>query len=436
MTHLAVSEWGRVAIGEAGFSNEQASALVRAAQAHPLGGDEGSGIVSHRLTHLRAGQFVGVLAAEGCSLEILPKIESDAPIGEEEAPRLRGQLVRMLAVALDVDIGAGEAATMGHQRISLLDILIRLFADRLLAQTRRGLPRSYLGHEDDLPALRGKLDVVRQFTINAVRPDRLACRYDALSSDIPLLRAMKACVVFLGQHARVPETRRRHDELRFVLSDVRDVAPREIDWKEIIVDRTSRHWTDLLNLARMFLGRNWQAVHHDPSQIRGLSLLFPMNDLFEAYIAALLPRALAGAGLTVDAQGGRLFCLSDEEGGQRGLFQTRPDLIIRHASGAPALVLDTKWKRLTPRLEDAKQGVSQADVYQLMAYAQLYRCSELMLVYPHHRGLGMEPFNRQFLIRPSHEQRLRIVSVDLAQGEGSVVAQLRQLCAAALALAC
>jgi len=158
VTHRAVSEWGTVRIGHAdGFTAAQGAALCHAARAHTLGGDEGTGIVSHRLSHLKAGQLVGVLGAPGCSLEILPKVDAAAP--DEAAAQVRGQLVRMLAVALGIEIGAGEAAAMGHQDASLIDLLVRLFAERLLAETRRGLPRAYLAHEDDLPALRGRLDV-------------------------------------------------------------------------------------------------------------------------------------------------------------------------------------------------------------------------------------------------------------------------------------
>lgn len=34
-------------------------------------------------------------------------------------------------------------------------------------------------------------------------------------------------------------------------------------------------------------------------------------------------------------------------------------------------VVDTKWKRISNRIDDLKHGVSQADVYQMMAYGQL-----------------------------------------------------------------
>ena len=45
------------------------------------------------------------------------------------------------------------------------------------------------------------------------------------------------------------------------------------------------------------------------------------------------------------------------------------------------IILDTKWKRLVdkPRIN---YGISQADMYQMYAYAKKYRTSEIWLLYP------------------------------------------------------
>src|SRR3546814_9328733 len=98
----------------------------------------------------------------------------------------------MLDIALGLDISLSSTADMARQNVTLLDILIRAFGDKLLAEVRRGLPRRYQQCEDDLPCLRGRIDVVRQFTVNAVRPDRLACRFDQLDANTPLMPIMAA----------------------------------------------------------------------------------------------------------------------------------------------------------------------------------------------------------------------------------------------------
>jgi 5-methylcytosine-specific restriction enzyme subunit McrC len=335
----------------------------------------------------------------------------------------------MLDVALGLNIGDGAAANMARQDEGLLDILIRLFADKLLAEATRGLPRAYLALKEDLPALRGRLNVVRQFTTHAVRPDRLACCYDALSSDIVLMQAMKACVIALRRHARADVTVRKLDELRFLLADISDVAVSALAWSSVCISRTNRRWESLYGLARLFLKRDWQATHRAADAGQGITLLFPMNDLFEAYIAALTKRALRPAGLTVESQGGRLFCLIEEGAGGRGCFQTKPDMIIRRGTGirGPAVaIVDIKWKRLATVTDHPKHGVSQPDVYQMMSYGQVYDCPELVLLYPHYAGLGESSLSKPYAIHNS-TARLRVRSVDVMQGEADILANISKM---------
>lgn len=429
MTHLTVHEWGCVSVytddcgnSSHGFTRIQANALLAAARAHPLANQHGTNILIDRHKEIIAGQMVGVIAAPGCSLEILPKIDSETI---EPDAAMRHRLVRMLDVALGLEIGDGQAAAMARQTETLLDILIRLFADRLLAEARRGLPRAYRTQEEDVPALRGRLNVRRQFTALAVRPDRLACRYDALLADTALLRIIKVCAILLRRHARVAETIRRLDELRFLLADISDVSQSDLPWSQVRIDRTNRRWRALYGLARLFLKREWQATHHDSREQDGITLLFPMNDLFEAYIAALAKRALRGTEWAVHTQGGGLFCLIEEGEGGRARFQTKPDLLIKQDRDV-VMVIDTKWKRIGRNPDDAKRGVSQADVYQMMAYARLYRCPEVMLLYPHHAGLGADALNVAYGILAG-EERLRLASVNLVSGEAAVVEQLAGL---------
>jgi len=434
MTHRAVSEWGKVAVGgssdvsggaSSGFTVRQAEALVTAARAHPLGGTDGGQILADHRHHLRAKQMVGVLAAPGCSLEILPKVDPEAP--DESAHTVQRRLVSLIDLALGLDIGDGGAAAMAHGANSLLEVFIRLFAERLLARTRRGLPRRYLPCEDDLPALRGHLNVTRQFTVNAMRPDRLACRFDVLSHDIALMRVMAATVVSLGKRTRVPATRRLLDELRFVLADVTLLPPTALPWPALRIDRTNRAWDSLLRLARLLMGREWQATGHDTQGHAGTSLLFPMDKLFEQAVATLLRRALAGSGIEVVAQGGLKHCLGDwreHDPCDGHLFQTRPDLLLRRG-GKVIAVIDAKWKRLAADPLDRRHGVGQADVYQMMAYARLYECRRLMLLYPSVPGTGTGEV-RRFGVHGGREM-IAVGRVDVAQATAGVVAPLDAL---------
>ncbi|SEH15750.1 5-methylcytosine-specific restriction enzyme subunit McrC [Sphingopyxis sp. YR583] len=418
MTHRTVHEWGCVSVGDDGFTRSQADALLATARAHRLGGTDGTDILCDHHRHLRARQMVGVIAARGASLEILPKV--DPAISDDAPSTVRGRLMHMLNVAVGLDISAGEASAMSHRADSLLDLFITLFADRLLSEVRRGLPRQYKHVEDDLLALRGRLDIIRQFTVHAVRPDRLACRFDALSVDIPLMQIMKACVLFVSRHTQSMATQRKLAELRFLLDEVRTITPSALPWKRVRIDRASRRWSSLLELARLLLGQRWQETHAASHEPEGISVLFPMNDLFEAYVAVQLRRALADSGLDVVTQGGLRYCLGPWREGEDTVgtsFSTRPDILVRRGSEVE-IILDTKWKNLT-------NGVSQADVYQMMAYARIYHSPRLVLLYPAVPGANGREVEMHGLA--SGRERLEIATVAVDGSEAELREELRHL---------
>ena len=411
----------RLRSDDAEIPEAQADRLAAVARASVFSGRGGEGVLEHRRKGLRARGVVGVIATPDCQLEILPKIEG---AGETEVSNatLRARLIHMLAVTYDLPIEAGAIAQLGWQRETVLELLIRLFCAKLTDAVRQGMPRHYLEHEDDLPALRGRLDVTRQFSTLAVSPQKVACRFDALSPDIALNRVMCAAVSKLSRLTAVPDNQRALRELGFVYADVADVPPSELRWDRIVLDRTNRRWRDLLSLARLFLSDRHQQT--SAGIIDGHALLFEMNVLFEKYVERILSQALAGTGFRVSSQGGHRDCLYE---GDIGRFRTRPDLIIRQGEEI-ALIIDTKWKRITARIDDVKQGVSQADVYQLMAYGRLYDCTNVILLYPHHGDLPPDPICRGYSIAArGADEKLIVATQDLAGSRLDHKRELRDL---------
>lgn len=421
MIRRSIREWDYLPLEDPGpgaFARAEADRIVECAAAIRMAGLDGERVVVNHPRKLRAQQIVGVIAADGASLEILPKID-----GADSDAAARRSLVHMLAAVLDLEIAHGAMTELDWQRTDLLEILIRLFCDRLFDALHRGLPRRYVQHEDDLAALRGRLDVKRQFTVLAATPQRLACRYDELSPDIALNQIMKAAVGKLLRISRASENQRRLRELAFAFADISDVPIASLRWHEVVIDRTNRAWAQLLPLAKLLLGDRFQTT--SSGSARGFSLLFEMNTLFEEFVGRMLHRALMGTDYDVRLQGPRDFAL-EELGSGRNRFATRPDITVT-LDGAPVLIIDTKWKRLKGAVDDAKRGVGQADIYQMMAYAHVYRCERLMLLYPHHGELASDAgFLCTHRIRGSRDTRISIATLSLLHPK-KAVASLRDL---------
>src|SRR3546814_5862294 len=76
-------------------------------------------------------------------------------------------------------------------------------------------------------------------------------------------------------------TERIFTELRHSLADITPMSAQRLPWSEVRIDRSNRRWESLCALAKLLIRRDWQATHHTNAAPQGLTLLFPMNDLFE-----------------------------------------------------------------------------------------------------------------------------------------------------------
>ena len=315
---------------------------------------------------LKAFQVVGVLSVPGTQVEILPKIDGN------DNGSVRRALTRMLSVALGLNLAESESSFMSTQRRDLLEILIQIFAQRLLVAARRGLPRRYMLQEEDLPVLRGKLDIGRQLIQDSSHTGKLACIFDELTVDTPLNRVLYTAVRQLVSLSRTNENIRRLNELLARFETVTESANplRE----NVQLDRTNVPFHRLYTLALLLLARDWQTT--SVGQKEGYSLLFAMNDLFEVFVGKSMRAALKPQ-YEVHLQQKGHFALRDR---QNGIFELRPDIVVDNDT-----IVDTKWKRLDPT--ERKLGVSSADVYQMLAYASAYQAKRVVLLYPWCEGL-------------------------------------------------
>ncbi|WP_163921062.1 McrC family protein [Photobacterium sp. Alg240-V54] len=142
------------------------------------------------------------------------------------------------------------------------------------------------------------------------------------------------------------------------------------------------------------------------------SLLFPMERVFEDYVAQSLGKALK----TTHRLKAQLQSKSLVTHNGSSWFKLKPDMVIEH-SGKVVTVLDTKWKLLDSSKANGtdKYGLSQSDFYQMLAYGHHYfdteiENPEMFLVYPSHSGFKQAiPHSFDFPIQSEKTLKLWVV---------------------------
>ena len=287
-----------------------------------------------------------------------------------------------LNIAFDPNLYLAQSVPAFYEQLA------RVLALRVLDRARAGFVRAYQPRVDRLDYIAGRLDV-RDLVTRPWQAQRL-CHFHQHTVDIEdnqILAWTLALVMrnhLCGPRVQ-PTLRQAYRALTPMVSlhlfQGQDCAARTYN-------RLNADYAALHALCRFFLD------HTGPMNLAGdqqmLPFLVHMPALFELFVAEWLRQHLPNY-LAVRAQ--------QTVGPATGnALRPRIDLVLYdRASGRPRLVLDTKYKA------DARP--SEADVYQVMAYADFARCEEALLVYP---TSAVRPFQ----IR-THQKTVRAVSFAL-----------------------
>ena len=411
MIFRTIREWERIwyGDGEDAIPQEYADRIADVARMSALSGSGGEGVLQHGRRWLKAQGVVGVVASPGCQLEILPKIEKVNEISGKVAHiESRRCLVQMLSVCYNLKVDIGNVASLDNQNHTLLEIITHLFCNKVIEAIRNGIPRQYIEHEDDLPNLRGRLNISRQLSVHSGMPEKLACQFDILSHNNPMSQVIRCALSKLMRVSRSHINQRKLRQIESFYWDVDEVPVRNLKWSSIWFDRSNSQWKDVFSFARLLILNCYQDTVSGSHE--GYALLFDMSSLFEEYVARLTLSVLVKTKLRAVLQGGNKKCLYLEK---REFHNTKPDLIIRK-EGKDCMIADTKWKRLDATDKNFTHGIAQADVYQMMAYRQIYKCPTVMLLYPYHRDLSEIKLQRNYSIaQRDSAQRLIVATIDI-----------------------
>mgnify|MGYP001861165117 FL=1 len=348
------------------LSNRDESASTQPLELMSLSARPGIGKV------IIAKNYVGVITTrDGTEIEILPKLTL---AGDNSDQAVRKVFLTMLRTVQEAPFKKFRTAHLNTSRMRLLDLFVRMFLDEAHRLIQRGLKSDYTVTQDNESCVRGKIIFSEHIRKNLLHRERIFIEYDVFSVDCPENRLVKSTALYLQRHTTDLQNRK---DLRIVLSVMEQVPVSknvEQDFQRCGQSRSMADYQRLLELCRVFLqGKSFTAFSGGEA---ALALLFPMERVFESYVAAVLRQHLDSKQyrVHVQAKGKYLFELPQKQ------FALRPDLVIEDLNSGEQTVLDTKWKLLSPQWHN--YGISQADMYQMYAYQKEYNAKQTVLLYP------------------------------------------------------
>ena len=309
--------------------------------------------LNNQCWQLTSQGWVGYIPlTDACHLSLVPKV----PVAN---------LFRMLEYAYRLDFRILEGLADSDSIAELYERLALVLAQRILDRIRKGLYRSYVPESDDLPYVRGRIDVMQHLR----NPQRVAlpCSFEEHTADLEdnqilLWTLTRILESGLCTERSLPHIRQARRAL-LGFSALRSFsAPTCVDR---LYNRLNQDYEPLHALCRFFL------EHTGPTHLPGdrgmLPILVDMERLFELFVAEWFRRHIP-ARYTVLSQENVQFRMGQ-------VVSINIDITVEELeSGRTAYVLDTKYK--------AAEQPAAGDIEQVVAYAEAKGCTKAALVYP------------------------------------------------------
>lgn len=247
------------------------------------------------------------------------------------------------------------------------NLLAAILSKGIGRQLKQGLYREYLNRKEDLPVMRGKIDMSGTIKNKIERKQRLTCEYDELSENNLLNQILKMTVMLLIRHAEVDSEYK--DELKkemLFFSNVDEIEPVGIRWSSIRFQRNNQSYRVLLSICQIVI--EGMLLTTDDGEYKLASFVDDqrMNRLYEKFILEYYikehPELKASASQIP-------WALDDGVGTLLPIMQS--DIMLENKSGETVLIIDAKYytHTLAENRFNARMLYS-GNLYQIFTYVK------------------------------------------------------------------
>lgn len=319
--------------------------------------------------------YVGLIQINNkFQIQILPKIE----FAKGEKDETKQIFIKMLRSMKDFPSKVFTNANLKFEKMNLYEIFINMYLQEVRRLIKHGIKSAYIGQEDNLNVYKGKLLVEKHIKQNFIHKERFYVEFDEYQVNRAENKLIKSTLLKLQKLTSSMENSKEIRQLLTVFELVEPSTNYDKDFAKVVINRHTKDYKMLIKWSKVFLKDRSFTTFSGTESSR--ALLFPMEKVFESYVAKNMKKIFSRVGWNVSAQDKGYYLFDTLNGEQYKKFALRPDLVVTREDGS-IIILDTKWKNLTNNRR-INFGISQADMYQMYAYSKKYKTPDIWLLYP------------------------------------------------------
>lgn len=354
--------------------------------------------------------YVGFIARNKTRIQILPKIYNDGLAkGKEEASESMELLFKMLSYSGFIDIREiPEPQKIVKYNNYILEVFISIFIDRFLKLITSDVYRKYENMTDNMQFIKGKILFSESIKRNTFKNHVHYVEYEEFTVNTTLNRIFKTVILRLINETKSSENMKKLKLALVYLEDIDIIRLSKELLDSIRFNRLNLKYEPVFKLAKLFY-YNYQPGFKEGDE-NTFTFLVPLNKLFEYFVYKVLSEHdfnFDGNVCHVEYQKPQQYLASLDNS---GVFTLKPDITIMNKNKV-LVIVDAKYKN---PICDGEVSISQADVYQMLAYGVHYNCKFIYLVYPFFKGHKKESQLAEYKIKTvTGDFIIRVIQVDI-----------------------
>lgn len=246
------------------------------------------------------------------------------------------------------------------------DLFAEIIYKAISLLLKRGIYKEYVGVSDNIPVLKGKLNIQGTLQNRISRKIFVSCEFDELSENNIYNRIIKTSLNLLFQSTNVSAKRKR--ELRSIMPyfcDIDIIDHHNIHWNTLKFQRNNKTYKMLLNICYFILDGMIMTTSPGKYKMRAFSEEH-MNRLFEKFVLEYFRTHHKELRANAD----QIYWDLDKENSPVVQFlpSMQTDITLEYKS--KTLIIDTKYYAQMMQHQFSSHSIHSANLYQIFTYVK------------------------------------------------------------------
>jgi 5-methylcytosine-specific restriction enzyme subunit McrC len=326
----------------------------------------------HKTKTIKSNKYVGVIHFEGKTINLLPKIfyKGENP-KNHEVNAINKHILWWLSYCRKLKF-PNYLSGLHSEKADFFEILIYLFSKYTRELLNSSIYQKYTDVNEELSFVKGRIDfnAYLRDNLSKGRNHKISCEYDTFQMDNDFNRCVKYVSKLLVSITKENQSRRYLNDILFILDEVEDINISSDTMKRMKFNPMFSNFETIRDYCVLFLDNS--VSFNYKNDLKLFAFLLPMEYVFEDFIFGFIDKEIDE--VKAKDQDTSKYLAENKK------FQLKPDLILEFDDRK--LIGDTKYKIVYQDKNDLKKGISQSDLYQMIAYAIRFKVNEIVLFYP------------------------------------------------------